>query len=120
MAGGRQRSELWGRRAEVLAALYLRLKGYSILDRRVSLMVGELDIVARRGATYAFVEVKARRSVEDGLNAVTHISRQRIERAAAAWLSRRNILAEFWRYDIIVVRPWRIPVHIADAWRPDI
>lgn len=119
LAGGRQQNELWGRRAESLATLYLRLKGYSILDRRVSLRVGELDIVARRGETYAFVEVKARKSVEAGFNAVTHTSRRRIERAAEAWLARRNILAEFWRYDIIVVRPWRRLVHLKDAWRPD-
>ena len=119
MAGGRQQSELWGRRAETLAAAYLRLKGYAILDRRVSSRVGELDIIARRGRTYAFIEVKARKTITAGLSAVTPSSRRRIERAAEAWLARRNILAEFWRYDIIVMRPWRTPHHIKDAWRPD-
>ena len=44
----RQRAERGGRRAEALAALYLQLKGWSILARRVRTPVGEVDLVARR------------------------------------------------------------------------
>jgi putative endonuclease len=56
----RQSAERGGRRAESLAAWWLRLKGWRILARRVRTPVGEIDLVARRGRTIAFVEVKAR------------------------------------------------------------
>ena len=56
----RQEAERRGRRAENLASLYLRLKGWRILARRARVPGGEVDIVARRGRTLAFVEVKAR------------------------------------------------------------
>ena len=61
----RRRAERGGRRAEALAALWLRLKGWTILARRVRTPVGEVDLIARRGRTIAFVEVKARASAAD-------------------------------------------------------
>ena len=54
-------NEQRGRRAENIAAMFLRLKGYTILDRRCRTPFGEIDIIARRGKTIVFVEVKARR-----------------------------------------------------------
>jgi Predicted endonuclease distantly related to archaeal Holliday junction resolvase len=56
----RHSAEKRGRGAETLAAMYLRLHGWSILERRARVPGGEVDIVARRGRTLAFVEVKAR------------------------------------------------------------
>src|SRR5438270_4507108 len=58
----RQQAEKRGRGAETLACWYLRLKGWHILARRARVPGGEVDIVARRGRTLAFVEVKARAS----------------------------------------------------------
>ena len=49
-----------GRRGETLASLFLSLKGYRILARRVKTPVGEIDLIARRGRVTVFVEVKAR------------------------------------------------------------
>ncbi|MCA1748965.1 MAG: YraN family protein, partial [Sphingomonadales bacterium] len=40
-------AEKRGRRGEGLAAWYLRLKGYRILDRNIRTPRGEVDIVAR-------------------------------------------------------------------------
>src|SRR3546814_19254911 len=56
----RRRAERGGRRAEALAALWLRLKGWAIVARRVRTPRGEVDLVARRGRIIAFVEVEAR------------------------------------------------------------
>ena len=56
----RRRAERGGRRAETIAAWWLRLKGWTILARRVRTPVGEVDLVARRGRVTAFIEVKAR------------------------------------------------------------
>ena len=58
----RQAAEKRGRGAETLACWYLRLHGWRILARRARVPGGEVDIVARRGRTLAFVEVKARAS----------------------------------------------------------
>jgi len=116
----RRRAERRGRWAETVAAVSLQTKGYTILDRRVRTKAGEVDLIARRSNVTAFVEVKLRASIDAALHAVNPASKRRIERAAELWMARRPDLAEGgWRYDIIVVRPWRLPVHVRQAWRPD-
>ena len=47
-----------GRLGETLAAEYLRRNGFSIIDRNVAYKTGELDIIARKGNTLHFIEVK--------------------------------------------------------------
>lgn len=116
----RQAAERRGRSGETLAALALRLKGYRILARRVRTPLGEIDLITRRGGLLAIIEVKARPSLAEALEAVTPRAQQRIARAADAWCARRAELALLdRRFDVIAVRPWRWPVHIRDAWRPD-
>jgi putative endonuclease len=56
----RRRARSAGQRAELWAALYLRLKGYRILARTYCVRGGEIDLVARRGPNIVFVEVKYR------------------------------------------------------------
>jgi hypothetical protein len=51
--------------AERLAAIALRLKGYRILACRYRVHGGEIDIVARRADTIAFVEVKVRPTLDE-------------------------------------------------------
>lgn len=119
MPAKRQIAEARGRQAERRAALWLRLKGYSILASRVKLPVGEIDLIARKGRLIAFVEVKARARQEDALGAVSVQSWQRIARAAEAWMGQRPKLTDYgWRYDIIALAPGRLPHHLKDAWRP--
>ena len=112
-----------GWRGESIAALLLRLKGYRILARRHKTPVGEIDLVARRGRVLAFVEVKVRADSGSGHGAVeeaiTPRQRARIERAAAAFLSRHPGLAGLdARFDAVLVGRSLWPRHIADAWRP--
>lgn len=47
-----------GARGERLARLYLRLHGYRILQRNYRVAHKEIDIIAKKGSTVAFVEVK--------------------------------------------------------------
>ena len=115
----RQRAYRSGRGAEVMAAALLRLKGYRILARDYRAGVGELDIVARRGRLLAVVEVKRRRNLRHGLEAVTLRQQRRIARATEAFISRHAGLGDLdVRFDVIVVVPHRPPRHIMDAWRP--
>ena len=61
----RRRRVRYGHWAEAVCALSLMLRGYRILARRYRTPMGEIDIVARRGALVAFIEVKARRSLAE-------------------------------------------------------
>ncbi|MEL6686907.1 MAG: YraN family protein [Pseudomonadota bacterium] len=106
MSRSRQKAERAGRRAEWLAALYLQLKGYRVLERRYRSPYGEIDLITRRRKTLVFVEVKQRRRVVDGLDPLTAQSEERILRTGEAYLTRhsRYIENDFaLRYDLIVV-----------------
>ena len=111
-------AERRGRRAETIAAWYLRLKGYGVLARRFRGPIGEIDLVARRWGTVIFVEVKARSGDEAGLEAVGPKARARIARAAEAWLTRYPGAASMkLRFDVIVIPPgfgW--PHHLRNAF----
>jgi putative endonuclease len=118
----RERREAWrrGRRAERLAILALSLAGYRILVRNLKSPLGEIDIVARRGRTVAFIEVKTRADWGTAAEAVANRQRRRIGRAAAAFLASRPDLATHQaRFDVILIVPWRWPRHITNAWRVD-
>jgi putative endonuclease len=101
-----------GRRAEALALAALVLKGYRPLARRFAAAGGEVDLIVVRGATVAFVEVKARGQMDDALAAITPTKRRRFSRAVRAWLSRHPWAADrTWRADAVFVAPWRWPRH---------
>jgi putative endonuclease len=116
----RQERERRGRAAETVAAWWLRLKGYRILDRRARTPLGEIDLVAMRGPILAFVEVKARARRERAQEAITPQLRRRIEDAARLWAGRRRGMElKNWRFDVIAIAPGRLPLHLRDAWRPE-
>lgn len=109
-------AELFGRRGEMLAAWFLRLKGYRILASRFKTPAGEIDLVARRFGTLVFVEVKARRSgsVDDAWFAVND---RRISRAADYFLARHPRYANTdMRYDVIFLAPMTWPRHVVNAF----
>lgn len=114
----RQRAYRYGRWAERVAAGWLRLKGYRILERNLRGAgggAGEIDILARRGDVLAIVEVKARATAADEV--LTARQRHRLERAALAQAARLGADLRL-RFDLMLVLPWRWPRHIMDAWRP--
>src|ERR1700724_792932 len=71
-----------GLSAESRAAAYLMAKGYRILAKRFRTPYGEIDLVARRRNLVAFIEVKARASLDDAAYAGT--PRQQAALIAAA------------------------------------
>ncbi len=54
------RNKILGRKGENLTRRYLKRRGYKIIARNYATPFGEADIVARKGDTYCFVEVKTR------------------------------------------------------------
>lgn len=113
----RQRAERRGHLGEFLAALYLRAKFYRIVARRFKTPVGEIDLVARRGGTLVFVEVKLRRSRTAELATLEGVNQQRILRAANYYLARHpEHAAADLRCDVIFLAPRAWPHHIVNAF----
>lgn len=109
----RQQAERRGHRGEWLAAWYLRLKGYRILAKRFKTKTGEVDIIARRKDLIVMVEVKARPTVLEAMDAVTATAQRRIEAAGDIWLARQKDFARLSvRYDLIAILPRKWPVHV--------
>ena len=111
----RQQALKRGRRAERLAILARNLK---FGPRNTGL--GEIDIVAQRGRVIAFIEVKSRADWGRAAESILVRQRQRIARAASAFLAARPQLAGHQaRFDVVLVVPWRWPRHIHNSWRID-
>jgi putative endonuclease len=103
--------------AESRAAALLIAKGYRILAKRFRTPYGEIDLVARRRNLVAFVEVKARASLDDAAYAVTPRQQQRIINAAQAWLMAHPEHAEFdLRFDAVLIAPKSLPRHLLAAF----
>jgi len=123
-AAKRRGADRFGRLAETLCAWRLRLAGYRIIARRYRSPVGEIDLVAIRGGTVAFIEVKARSGRAEAMEALDGRQRRRIMRAASLYLSQHQALGgAAARFDVMVVVPWPHlrclwPLHLVDAWRP--
>ena len=115
----RQEAEKRGRGAETLACWYLRLKGWRILARRARVPGGEVDIVARRGRTLAFVEVKARSSEEGAAFALDSWRLRRVAIAAERLAPRYMRPDDDIRVDALFVVPGRWPRHLANVWQGD-
>ena len=113
-------ARLSGRRGEVLAALLLIAKGYSILGFRLRTPHGEIDLVVRRGRVLAAVEVKRRASLDAALDDVSPEQRERLRRAIRALAARRRGMENAQvRLDLMALAPGRFPRHILDAWSQD-
>jgi len=113
----RQRAEQGGRRAERIAAMWLRLKGWRILARRLRTPVGEVDLVARRGRILAFVEVKARATRAEADVSLDDYRLRRVAAAAEAVAHRFLRTGDDIRIDALFIVPRRLPRHLANVWR---
>ena len=114
---GRRRARRRGRVGEWLAALFLRCKGYRIIERNFRCKRGEIDIVARTGDLVVFVEVKARLETAQAIDAVTGLAQRRIADAAQIWIGRQKAASRLsWRFDIVAISPGRWPRHFKDAF----
>lgn len=107
-----------GNRGEWLAALALMTKGYRIVTRNYRSKLGEIDIIARRGNLIAIVEVKARPTLAEAMDAIGRQSAHRIEGAADMWLSKQHDFSRLSvRFDLVAVLPWRWPIHVENIFQ---
>ncbi len=101
----------WG---EDLAARFLVRRGWQVHARNVRTPYGEIDLVARDGRTWVFVEVKTRRGARWAWpeDAVTPAKLERLTQAALYWLEETGQPPDVpWRIDVvaIVARPGHRP-----------
>lgn len=116
----RREAEKRGRRAELIAAWYLRLKGYRVLARRYKTPAGEIDLIVKRGRRVVFVEVKERPEEGAAIEAVTATTRKRIARAAALWVAHHPAASALdHRFDVVLALPGRLPRHMTAVFDSD-
>lgn len=114
----RAQAEQQGRKAEWLAAWWLRLQGWRILAQRVKLKAGEVDLIARKGRTVAFIEVKWRKDAWQLGAAIDARRLRRVARAAEVLAGKYAGTGDDLRIDVILMAPGKWPRRIANAWQP--
>lgn len=108
----------FGYRAETLACIYLVLHGYRIAERNFRSRFGEIDIVAKKGGTTVFVEVKARSGnmLAPPAQAVDAFKQQKLIKTAYRYMARGG---DDFRFDVIEVEKQRLRIavrHIKNAF----
>jgi putative endonuclease len=120
MGRDRKKSEEAGRTAELIALWYLRLKGWRLLAERYKSHAGEVDLIMRKGEVTAFIEVKARKTLDGAVESVSAWQARRIAAAARSFLVEDRLAAQqSCRFDIVAVSPYQWPRHIENAFDGD-
>lgn len=105
MSDQKKRTHDHGIMAEGAAEIFLRAKGYKILERRYRAKVGEVDLIALDGDCVVFVEVKARPTLDEALFSITPKMRGRISDAAMAYISAHpEMTMRPMRFDVLAVK----------------
>lgn len=101
---GKGRRELgsWG---EAAAARFLEGRGYSIRETNYRCREGEIDIVAEKGDSLVFVEVRTKRSLRFGTpeESVTAAKKEKLSNAALHYVATHTGLPAQWRVDVVAV-----------------
>jgi len=94
-----------GREGEEIACAYLRRKKYTIVTRSFRMFRGEIDIIARDGATLVFVEVKARADESFGRpeESVTAGKQRQLRKIAQGYLVEHPLGGVDCRFDVIAI-----------------
>jgi len=110
-------SQELARSGEDAAVALLVERGYEIVGRNIRMPGGEIDVVARDGATIVFVEVKARQSHRYGsaVGAVDARKRRTLRKLAAEWLQLFAPRA-YARFDVVAADGARL-AHYQDAFQ---
>lgn len=91
----------WG---EDKAAVYLRKKGYTVIEKNFSCRFGEIDIIAKKGGMIVFTEVKLRKNNDfaEAREFVTYSKQRRIISTAQLWMMKNGLELQP-RFDVIEI-----------------
>ena len=100
----RERKEL-GKYAEDETAVFLKGKGYKILERNYTTQLGEIDLIAKKGASTVFIEVKSRSSPLFGSPylRITEKKKKTILKTALLYLKAHGLVNKEARIDVVAV-----------------
>lgn len=117
----RQKAYRAGLEAEEMAARFLRSLGLEEVDRRARMDGGEIDLIVEDDETLVFVEVKARKTLTDGAEAISPRQQGRIRAGMRTWLAQNDpdgtlMASKTIRCDVVLVAPGCDPLHIPNAF----
>ena len=94
-----------GRRGEEIASQALESQGYQVVEKNWRCRTGEIDIVARDGEYWVFVEVKLRSSDAFGTpeEAVTVAKQKRLLNTGMMYLAEHGLDEVEWRIDVVAI-----------------
>ncbi len=110
------KSWLKGVYAEIFAALYLKIKGYKIIGRRLKTPVGEIDILCQKAETLSVVEVKYRPTLETAAYSITHRQMERLAKTVQ-WIDGGKYFRMKIRFDVLFIVPYKLPKHLKNVWQ---
>lgn len=92
----------WG---EQVAAQFLELHGFDILNRNYRTPYGEIDLIAQKEDMIIFVEVKTRSGKEFGMpeDAVTPQKRAHLSQSVQYYWQQNDEMKVDWRIDVISI-----------------
>ena len=104
-----QRSYQTGLAAEAQAAQYLEREGYSIVQERYRNAYGEIDLIASKDGRLHFVEVKARKTLDDGMYALSVKQQERLQQCALGFLAEHPTYQQSeMQFDLIAIAGWQL------------
>jgi putative endonuclease len=93
-----------GNSGEEVVARFLEKQNVQILEQNFRTKLGEIDIIAQKGSTLAFVEVKTRRTEYfDTSYVITKSKKSRLSKAARQYMLENNITQKHCRFDVAIV-----------------
>ena len=106
------RTKTLGDIGERIAENYLKQKDYKILDKNFRYSkLGEIDIVAQKGAGVVFIEVKTRKKkhVSDFMpeDSITRDKQKKLIKLSQIYLSKHKLFDRSWQIDVLAVEIYR-------------
>ena len=94
-----------GKEGEKIAAAYLKINGYRIIEINFRCPIGEIDIVAKEKNDLVFVEVKTRKSIVLGYpeQAVGIRKQKKMSQLALWYMQKRKIADTNVRFDVVAI-----------------
>lgn len=98
--------QITGKQGEDRAVELLRDHGYQVLERNFRCRLGEVDIVAKEGQTWCFIEVKARTTTKYGLpeEAVDYRKQNRLRMLANYYIMQKLRQEVPVRFDVVAIQ----------------
>ena len=103
--------------AEYIAIFILKIKLYKIIATRYRSFTGEIDIIAMKGNSIIFVEVKARKNFNPNYELISSKQIKRIKNTASLFLAQNQKFQDKEaRFDAILILGKKLPQHLKNVW----